>query len=216
MARPRLTRLSIPQEKIAKAINRMRQVRETVFVSELVKHLGLAAESSLTAALRIMERNGFAAIDGGGGHGKTRTVRLTPAGQAAIGVLTGIPLIGRIQAGKLHEAVSEPEEMVTGVEGLLDAKPRDFLLRVVGDSMTPEIQPGDLVLLRPNIEVEQGEIAAVTVGEDYDATLKRVHLDHGKKQITLRARNPQYADLTVDAAEVAIAGVFRGLIRKGA
>ena len=49
----------------------------------------------------------------------------------------------------------------------------DFALTCHGDSMSPTICNGDIVCIRCQPEVEQGEIAAVRVGEE--ATLKHFH-----------------------------------------
>ena len=88
------------------------------------------------------------------------------------------------------------------------------MLRVHGHSMTGDgILPGDLVLLRPNIALSLGEIAAVQVGED--ATLKHVHQQPGERVVTLRASNPDYQDMIVPADEVHIVGAYRGLVRGG-
>jgi SOS-response transcriptional repressor LexA len=51
----------------------------------------------------------------------------------------------------------------------------------------------------------------VQVGDDYEATLKRVYQEGS--QVRLKAGNPAYADIVVPAEEVKVAGVFRGLIR---
>ena len=69
--------LSPVHHRIAKAILDFEQRKEPSFVSDLVTKLGYAAESSLTATLRIMERNGFLVIQGGGERGRSRVVRLT-------------------------------------------------------------------------------------------------------------------------------------------
>ena len=181
-------------------------------MSDLVRRLGYAAESSLTATLRIMERNGFLVIQGGGEKGRSRVVRLTARGRFTLGA-SGIPLLGAIPAGPLEEALAQAEEIIEPAN-LLSYREGDFLLRVHGDSMIGDgILDGDWVLLRPNLALRQGEIAAVLVGESHEATLKRVLLVPEKSQIILRASNPRYPDLVAKAKEVKVAGIFRGLIR---
>jgi SOS-response transcriptional repressor LexA len=81
---------------------------------------------------------------------------------------------------------------------------------MVGDG----IFEGDKVFLRPDVTVENGEIAAVLIGTDYEATLKRVFLTTTSRKVTLRASNPRYPDSQVKADDVKIAGVFRGLVRE--
>jgi len=129
----------------------------------------------------------------------------------------GLPVLGSIRAGLLEEAIAEPETILEDHE-LLPYLPGDFVLRIRGDSMVGDgILSGDLVLLRPQVEVAQGEIAAVMVGGeegDCEATLKRFYLEGpGGRTARLKASNPAYADIVVPSSEVKIAGVFRGLIR---
>jgi len=221
----RSTQLSPPQLRIAEAIAAVEREGFPALVNELVHRLGLAGGSSLVPTLRIMQRNGFVTIRGGGGHGRDQFVRLTPKGRFAVAE-GGLPVLGSIRAGPLEEAVAEPETVLEG-DDLLPHRPGDFLLRVRGDSMIGDgILPGDYVLLRPGVEAVRGEIAAVLVGSgggkgddeeeagfsgECEATLKRVYVEGA--QVRLRASNPRYAEIVAPAGAVKIAGVFRGLIR---
>ena len=210
MPRPRTTQLSSTHGKIAKAIAAIERDGFPALISELVRELNLAGSSSLTPTLRIMQRNGFLSISGGGGHGRDQLVKLTPKGRFAVAE-GGLAVHGSIRAGLPEEAVAEPEAIFEDRD-ILPYCPGDFLLRVKGDSMTGDgILPGDYVLLRPNVQVQPGEIAAAMVGDDYEATLKRVHVEG--TTVRLKAGNPNYADIVVPANEVKIAGVFRGLVR---
>lgn len=217
MPRPRTTQLSAPQRRIAKAIAAIEREGFPASISGLVRELGLAGSSSVVPTLRIMERNGFVAIAGGGVTGRDQLVRLTPKGRYAVAE-GGLPVLGSIRAGLLEEAIAEPDTILQENE-LLPYKPGDFLLRVKGDSMIGDgILPGDHVLIRPNVQVTQGDIAAVMVGGDEsgecEATLKRFYLEgKGGRTVRLKASNPAYGDIVVPASEVKIAGVFRGLIR---
>ncbi len=178
-------------------------------VRELAEQMGLAGESSLTPTLKRLESMGYVEIRGGV-RGKPRVITLTPLGKTA--TRTGLPVLGQIPAGPLAEAVEEADSFVDEVGDLLAYKPGDFLLRVHGTSMIGDgILPGDLVLLRPDVHLHSGEVAAVQVGED--ATLKRVHFQPGEATITLKASNPAYNDMIVPAEQVRIVGVFRGLVR---
>ena len=202
--------LSPVHRRIAETLLRLEKRGEPGFVPDLVRALGYAAESSLTATLRIMERDGIVEIKGGGARGRSRMVVLTPKGRLAVGA-GGLPVLGAIPAGPLSEAVAEADD-VREPGDLLPWRDGDFLLRVRGDSMIGDgILDGDLVLIRPQPEARRGEIAAVQVGDAHEATLKRVFVQEGS--VTLRASNPLFSDLTVPAETVKIAGVFRGLIR---
>ena len=87
-----------------------------------------------------------------------------------------------------------------------------FLLRVKGDSMTGAgIHDGDLVLVRSQASVEDGEIAAVVIGEE--ATVKRVRL--GRNRIRLEPANKRYSPVVLGPDdEVRIAGKVLMAIRR--
>ena len=96
------------------------------------------------------------------------------------------PLLGAIACGEPILA----EENIEGFLAMPDNVDADFCLRCKGDSMiNARIFDGDIVYIRQQPQVEDGEIAAVMIGDD-EATLKRVHLfsDH----IVLEPENPQY------------------------
>ena len=185
----------------------------TPVIAQLIHDLGLARESSLTNLIKPLERKELITIEGGG-QGRQRILVLTPRGKMAAGL--GLPVVGCIAAGQLREAIEECDEWINTVHAMLPYRAGDFLLRVEGDSMIGDgILPGDRVLLRPNLEVGQGEIAAVQVEGDgeYCATLKHLYRSASGQSVSLRASNPRYPDLEVDAERVQIAGVYRGLVR---
>lgn len=203
--------LSKSHERIGRAIWQYQQREMPAFVSDLVRSLGYAAESSLSPTLRLMESKGLIRIEGGGAKGRSRVVTLTSLGRRCLGAGGGLPLLGTIPAGPLTEALQEADMVETN--DLFPHRDGDFLLRVRGDSMIGDgILDGDTVLLRPQVAWQNGEIAAVLVGESYESTLKRIFLS--KKDVILRASNPKYPDLTLPAQSVQVAGVFRGLIRQ--
>ncbi len=114
-----------------------------------------------------------------------------------------IPILGTIAAG----APILAEEYIEGYEyGPTDANV-DFCLRVKGDSMiNARIFDGDIVYIRKQPDVKNGEIAAVIIDRE-EATLKRVYKIGGN--VILRAENPKYKDLVFskkDAKEIKIIG----------
>lgn len=210
MARPQVTHLSHTHKCIL--FEMCRSLPAAASVSDLVACLNLSGASSIVPTLKIMERNGFVKILGGGKRGKRCSIVFTPEGKQAAGV-GGIPLLGSIPAGPLSEAIEHCEEIVD-LGATLAHQPGDFLLLVNGHSMTGDgILPGDKVLLRPGVQVRNGEIAAVHFGDQYLATLKHVCFNANGKAVTLRASNAEYPDVTIPGRELRIAGVFRGLVR---
>jgi repressor LexA len=85
---------------------------------------------------------------------------------------------------------------VTYVEGPTRA---DFCLRAAGDSMiNARIYDGDIVFCHAQEVVENGEIAAVIVGDE--APLKRFY--HYGDFVILRAENPAYEDMVYKGSEI--------------
>lgn len=98
---------------------------------------------------------------------------------------TTIPLLGEIACGQPILA----EENYSEVVPVPDYVHADFALRCRGDSMVgARILDGDIVYIRQQPDVEDGEIAAVLIGDE--ATLKRVYKIPGRLQ--LRPENPSY------------------------
>ena len=70
----------------------------------------------------------------------------------------------------------------------------DFCLRAKGDSMIgARIMDGDIVFIRNQPMVDNGEIAAVII--DDEATLKRVYYDRDAGKLMLVPENPKYSPL---------------------
>lgn len=92
-----------------------------------------------------------------------------PPGFEPLPAMVQVPLIGSIACGTPITA----EQNIECYIGVPAAWHADFALTCHGDSMSPTICNGDIVCIRCQPEVEQGEIAAVRVGEE--ATLKHFH-----------------------------------------
>ena len=122
----------------------------------------------------------------------------------------GLPVLGRIAAGRPLLTTENLEEYLDVAEELQGDGL--FLLRVKGDSMTGAgIHDGDLVLVRSQSMVADGDIAAIAIGEE--ATVKRVRL--GRKQMRLEPANEKYEPMVLKADNgVRIAGKVLMAIRK--
>ena len=106
-----------------------------------------------------------------------------------------VPLLGTIACG---EPILARENLEGEVVILEDIK-ADFALRCKGDSMIDaRIMDGDIVYIRQQPIVENGEIAAVLI--DDEATLKRVYLS--ENTITLMACNAKYQPLVYTGSQL--------------
>ena len=99
-----------------------------------------------------------------------------------------IPILGRIACG---EPIFEAEDF-QGYTDFISKIHVDFCLIAHGDSMIgARIHDGDVVFIRQQPEVENGEIAAVSINDE--VTLKRIYIYDN--QIVLNAENPKYAPM---------------------
>ena len=111
-----------------------------------------------------------------------------PPGFEPMPKMKKIPLIGAIACGEPITAEQNIEKMVDVQENIRC----DFSLTCHGDSMVDAgIHDKDVVYIRIQPEVENGEIAAVRI--DGEATLKRVYYNPGT--LTLMPANPAYAPM---------------------
>lgn len=107
------------------------------------------------------------------------------------------PLIGNIACGK---PILADEQFEAYIEAGANIK-ADFCLRAKGDSMIgARIYDGDIVFIRKQEMVDDGEIAAVLI--DDEATLKRVYYDQENNVIQLFAENPQYKTMRFAGEEL--------------
>ena len=103
-----------------------------------------------------------------------------------------IPVLGLVRAGIPMDAV----EYIIDYEEISEDMARQgefFALQIKGDSMEPKISEGDVVIIRKQPDVENGEIAIVLVNGD-EATIKKVQKFNGG--INLIPSNPAYDVMT--------------------
>ena len=108
-----------------------------------------------------------------------------------------IPLLGEIACG---EPIFAEEDKESYVEIGTDIK-ADFCLKAKGDSMiNARILDGDIVFIKKQSIVNNGEIAAVIV--DDSATLKRFFYNKEEKKLVLNSENPKSPPLVYVGEEL--------------
>lgn len=133
---------------------------------------------------------------------------IIPLGFSPIPELDTLPIVGRIACGTPILA----EQNIDGSACVPARWRANFVLICKGDSMTPKIHDGDLVAIRKQPEVENGEVAAVRIGEE--ATLKRVY--RHENMLELRPENPTFESIILvgeDMGKATIEGKAVGLCR---
>jgi repressor LexA len=180
---------------------------------EIGEAVGLASTSSVSHQLSRLEQKGC--LSRGAGRPRTAVVlpmadpAMEPDADHASGDIGGqrvarVPLVGRIAAGgpiladeSIEDIIPLPRQLVG--EGNL------IMLRVVGDSMiNAAIADGDLVVVRRESDVENGDIVAATfdsdMSADREATVKTFKKSDG--HVWLIPHNPAYVPILGDEAKI--------------
>nr|WP_317284818.1 S24 family peptidase [uncultured Dysosmobacter sp.] len=118
-----------------------------------------------------------------------------------LGTFHRIPILGRISAGLPLYAEQHIEGYtLTDLNGGAEY----FALRVSGDSMNAaRIQEGDILIVRRQEEVENGEVAVVMVGDE-DATVKRFYAAGSTVTLMPQSTNPEHHPQIYDTAKTPI------------
>lgn len=185
--------------------------------AEIAAELGFRSANAAEEHLRALARKGVIELLSGTARGirLKGTARQSRPAATDTRMLPGmeqllLPLVGRVAAGSPILA----QEHITGTyavaRNLFSRRP-DYLLRVRGLSMQGVgIMDGDLLAVHRTTDVRNGQIVVARLGDE--VTVKR--LDKQRGQVTLRAENPDYPDITVRAGEpLEIEGLAVGLIR---
>lgn len=160
---------------------------------EIRNRFGYASDNAVTRHLKALEAKGYI------------TRRGAPLGLQVnwdrVWDVLGVPILGRVPAGAPRLAEAEfrgslaPDDVYPAEAGV-------FALEVQGESMTGEgIRPGDLVIIREDVETRIGDIVVALV-EDYDeeATVKKLAKRNG--EYYLDPANPAYEPIKLNGGRI--------------
>jgi repressor LexA len=202
-----MEKLSLKQHRVLEFIKKhIRDCGYPPTVREIADRLGLAGPHSAKKFLDILERKGYV-------RRLARSSRAIELLDERKGIFTRVlPVVGSIRAGAPLLAVENIRDRVA-VDASLAPADGMFLLEVEGDSMLDaHILDGDLALIRPQQAVEQGQIAAVRIGDE--ATIK--YFFRERHCIRLQPAHPAMPPILIPEgrAEVQIIGKVVGIIRR--
>lgn len=130
-------------------------------------------------------------------------------------LLSPVPLISWVQAGSWAEVVDnfqpgDADEYYPCPEKHSD---NTFALSVVGESMSPDFIPNEIIYVDPCVEAVSGSYVVVRQNGDTEATFKQLMLDGSKKY--LKALNPNWPNPIIEMLpDAVICGVVIGSYRK--
>lgn len=120
-----------------------------------------------------------------------------------------MPVMGKIAAGRLIEAVPDESEIDLGE--MFRGKGR-YALKISGESMIGKgIMPGDFVVVETGRTAKHGDMVVALV-DGYDATLKTL-LINDDQTVTLMPANESFEPITLEAKRLSVQGVVVGQLR---
>ena len=176
---------------------------EGPLVHEIAKGLGISSSGSTHKHIQAL-------IDAG--HLKTLPMRTRGLQLVEDEDLTSsvtLPMLGRIAAGRLIEAIADETEIDVSI--LFKGKGR-YVLKVSGESMKDKgIMSGDYVVVETTRQAKHGDIIVALV-DGYDATLKTLFINQDDT-VTLVPANDAFEPVTLETKRLSIQGVMVGLLR---
>jgi repressor LexA len=184
----------------------MQHVRENGYapsIREICTALGLRSTSTVHYHLTALAKRGLIQWEGG----KNRAIKVLVDNEEPRS--PGLPILGRIAAGRPIEAISEGAEYLNFEDTFNE--PKLYVLKVRGESMIEDhIQDGDFVIIKEQTQAKDGEIV-VAMLDDGEVTLKRFYREPGGK-FRLQPANSSMEPIFVD--RVQIQGKVVGLLRQ--
>lgn len=173
-------------------------------VRELRDELGVNSIRGASIHLDALERKGYIQRTSKARGIKVLRVNNRPGGRQEI----RIPLIGQIQAGYPLLAEENVEKYISIKRTHLKGNRKAFALRVNGESMIGAgIRPGDIALIIPTSEAQNGDIVVALLEES--ATLKKYY--RFDDYIALVPANPQFEPIV--GQDFSIQGKLVGIVR---
>jgi repressor LexA len=165
--------------------------------------VGLRSSQTVHHHLLALEKDGYIERAEAPSR-KRRPVRLTEKGWETVG---GVPLLGRIAAGRGLEAVATDDEAYSLAAEVLSSRSgrRRYLLRVVGQSMVEaRIEDGDLLVVEEDEDPPDGAVVVALLRNGEETTVKRLRREG--ETVRLRAQNGGHEDIIVGGDEVRVQG----------
>lgn len=187
-------------------------------IREIGEAVGISSTSVVKYNLEVLKRKKFIERD----DEISRGIRLVEEAVHRVASTIQVPVLGRIAAGvpiPVPESTFSPFGYDRTIELTRDIVKEDekvYALEVQGDSMIDAlIHDGDIVVMRHQERVENGELAAIWLRSREETTLKRFYLEGEQgDRVRLQPANPLMKPMFFPAADVQVMGKVVLVIRQ--
>ena len=179
---------------------------------EIGNALGINSTNGVSDHLKALERKGF--IERVGTPGLSRSMRIVKGTRDVQddSRTVDVPLLGRVAAGPLSEAVEDAGDALRIDRRLLPRKGPVIALTIRGDSMIEDgIHDGDTVFVERGGTIRTGDIAIVRV--EGDVTCKRVFKEGGVMRLQPANRDMSPIWVNPASGEIELVGRVVGVWR---
>ena len=169
---------------------------------EIGEAFGIRSTNCVAQHLNALKKKRYIVWD----KHRPRSIQLT----REVSANKGIPVLGKVPAGALSEAIQNNEETLDFSRFFPDKS--TFALKVYGDSMIDAgILDGDFVIVKPSPIVNNGTIGVVEINDE--ATVKYIYFK--KNEVLLKPANKLFKKMVFDIRydnikiDGPVIGVFR-------
>jgi len=184
-------------------------------IRQIGEDVGISSTSVVKYNLDALERKGYIERD----REISRGIRLVEDLVGRMAEVIQVPVLGRIAAGSpipVPDSDFSPfgyDSTIELTRDIVGDANNTYALEVQGDSMIDAlINDGDIVLMRHQERVENGELAAVWVRSQEETTLKRFYLEGDR--VRLQPANPTMQAMFYPARDVEVMGKVLCVIRQ--
>ncbi len=184
-------------------------------IREIGESVGISSTSVVTYNLDALERKGLIVRD----DEISRGIRLVEDAARRVASTIQVPVLGRIAAGTpipVPDSTFSPfgyDRTIELTRDIVRDEEHIYALEVQGDSMIDAlIHDGDIVVMRHQERVENGELAAVWLRSREETTLKRFYLEGDK--VRLQPANPLMGPMFFPSVDVQVMGKVLLVIRQ--
>lgn len=186
-------------------------------VRDIQKACNVSSTSVVDYNLRLLGRDGYL-------NRRPDVARgielLNEEGQPVSNNTPRVPIVGTIAAGLALPVFSTEDAAYTAEFDTIEVSPELtrrhgtlFALSVKGTSMIDAlIDDGDVVIIQPAQDAENGEMVVAWLKDEEEATLKKFYLEGDK--VRLQPANSQMAPIYCSASDVEVRGKVISVIRK--
>ncbi len=202
-----LKKLNSKQKRILELIvNSLENMGESPTVRELMEDIGAKSPRTISHHLEQLEKMGYLLRTGDA----KRNIIITGKFQNPLKNIMKVPLVGWTAGGSAIFADENILDWIP-VSARFFKLPTDeiFLLKVKGNSMSPNIEDGDVVIVKKQYAADTGDTVVALLE---DGTTVKKYLPR-EDHIVLQPTNPEHEPIVCFPDELRIQGIVKGVLK---